>query len=228
MKRVFIFVIFLLINSAHALFGDGGAGYAQLPYLIKILSENVRRYQQLKEMIKTAKERDQYLRLINEGLVNAVGLLEALPVKDERILGQLKTFKKGLNTVTKIYGEIPKSKEASFHKLHDQSVAESITMANAFKRYAHIQEANSLKIAKQGRMASPAGAQRIQAEASAQILRSLSQLIRLNTQMLKLQSENLAIVNKTHKDSVGRYQQLQQNFKRGPKNLNRDFKLYRY
>jgi len=67
-------------------------------------------------------------------------------------------------------------------------------------------------IAAQSHDASPKGAARMQTEASAQILRSLSQLIRLDTQMLKLQSEQFGMSNKMGKDSVGNFQKLNNDF----------------
>lgn len=220
--------LMLMTRPAYAIFGDGGAGYAQLPYIIKILAENIKRYQQLKMMIKTAKDHESYMRLINKGLENSIGLLETLPVKDEKLLADLKTFKQSYNSVLEVYGQIPKSKEAVAQLLHDQTVAESIKMINGFKEYSKEQEENSIKIAIQSRQASPKGAQRMQAETSAQILRSLSQLIRLNTQLLKLQSEALAIENKKAKDGVSEYQSISNDFSSGFKKLNLNIDLHRY
>jgi hypothetical protein len=87
-------------------------------------------------------------------------------------------------------------------------------MITSFKEYSEKQEENSILIAAQSREASPKGAARMQAETSAQILRSLSQLIRLNTQMLKMQSEQFAMHNKMGKDSVGNFQRVNQDLGR--------------
>lgn len=224
-------VSFLLIVHSvpsFSIIGDGGAGWAQIPYFIRLISEQVKRYKQLKMMISTVKDQENYLKLINAGLENSIGLLNSLPVKDEKLLADLKSFQQSYDSVTKVYGQIPKSKEAVLHLLHDQTVAESIKMVNGFKRYSLEQEENSMKIAIQSRQASPKGAQRMQAETSAQILRSLSQLIRLNTQLLKLQSESLAMENKQDKDSIHEYQKLSKNFNSGFNNLNLDMTLQRY
>jgi hypothetical protein len=127
-----------------------------------------------------------------------------------------------------MYGKIPQSKEALLHTLHDQTVAESLRMVNSFKEFTHKQEENSLRIAIQGRQASPKGAARMQVESSAHILKSLNQLIRLNTQMLKLQSESLAMNNKVSKDNVSRFQKIDQDLGKGFKNFKLDMKLARY
>lgn len=179
-------------------------------------------------MIDQAKGQEQYLRLIHSGLENSIGLLNSLPVKDERVLAELKSFKQSYEAILDVYGKIPKSKEAALHLLHDQTVAESIRMANSFKSYSEKQEENSIKIAIQSREASPKGAARMQAEASAQILNSLSQLIRLNTQMLKLQSEQLALQNKLGKDNVAGYQRINNDLGSGFKNFKPEMNLARF
>lgn len=204
-------------TPSYAIFGDGGAGWAQLPYLIQILSENIKRYQQLKNMIGDAKRHRRWLKDIHQGLENASGLLESLPVKDEKILSQLRSFNKSVRTIEEIYGEIPKSKEEVVQRLHDNTVAESLRMIHDFQKYAEKQESNAIVLSSNSRSASPKGAARIAATTNAEILNSLSQLIRLNSQMLKLQGENLALSNKLGKSQVVSYQKvnttLEKNFK---------------
>ena len=218
-----ILVAFLSCPPARAdMFGGDVA------VLIQILYENYRRYQQLQMMIQQGRDTESYLRLINSGLENSIGLLNALPVKDEKILAEIQNFKQAVDTVANIYGKIPRSKEQALQMLNDQTVAESIRMANSFKQYSEEQEQNSIKIAIQSRDASPKGAARMQAETSANILRSLSQLIRLNTQMLKLQSEQLALNNKTGKDRVASYQKVDQDLASGFKNFKVDTNLSRF
>ena len=135
-----------------------GPDGAQIPYFVKILGENIKRYQQLKIMIGEAREHRQYLRVIHAGLENSIGLLDSLPIEDDKIMAELVTFKKSLDAVANVYGKIPQSKEALLHTLHDQTVAESLRMITSFKNFTRQQEENSLRIAIQGRQASPRGA----------------------------------------------------------------------
>ena len=196
--------------------------------LMQILQENILHYYQLKEMIGQGRSADEYLRWINAGLDNSMGLLQALPIKDERILSDLREFKMALGHVQNLYGQVPQSPEEPLQTLQDQTVAESLRMANDFKEYSISQEKNSDVIAAEARDASPKGAARMQAEMSAQILKSLSQLIRLNTQSLKLQSEQLAMSNKESKASVANYQKVSRDLGRGFSNFNPDMKLVRF
>ena len=182
--------------------------------LMQILAESIKQYYQLKEIIGQGRDQAEFLRNLNAGIENSIGLLQSLPVKDEKILAELRDFQGAVQTITDVYGRIPKSKEATMQALHDQTIAESLRMITSFKEFSEKQEENSIMIAAQSREASPKGAARMQAETSAQILRSLSQLIRLNTQMLKMQSEQFAMHNKSGKESVGNFQKLNQDFGR--------------
>jgi len=222
----FVLVNFSFFNKALA-FTDG-SGWAQVTYLIKILEENVRRYYQLKILIDTTKDQRDYLRFVNAGIDNSLGLLESLPVKDEKVLADIKNFKQAVNKIAELYGSIPKSKEEMMQRLHDQTVAESLRMVNTFKEYSQTQEENSIRIGVDSRTASPKGAMRMQAETSAQILRSLSQLIRLNTQMLKLQSEQFGMQNKLGKESVANFQKVNGDLGKSFNGLNPEMKLIKF
>jgi hypothetical protein len=193
--------------SSYAFWGDGGAGWAQIPYLVKILAENIKRYQQLKSMVDTARNRDQYIRLINSGLENSLGLLNSLPIKDERILSEIHNFQKAFNTIQEVYG---------------------IKMASNIKKYATNQEENANKISIQSRRASPKGAARMNAETNSKILHTLNQLLRINGQILKLQSESLAMNNKAGKDSVGHFNKINSDIKSNLKNFDESMKLQKF
>ena len=229
MIKNFLFVICLIFSGkTFPILNDGGAGWAQVSYLVKILGENIKRYQQLQAIIGQAREHHSYLRVIHSGLANSIGLLDSLPVRDERVLGELLTFKKSLEKVRNLYGQIPKSRETPVHTLHDQTVAESLKMVTLFKKFTENQEENSVRLTLQGRQASPKGAARMQVESNAQILKSINQLIRLNAQMLKTQSELMAFQNKAGKDGVARFQKMGRDLENGFFNFNLNGKLYRY
>lgn len=196
--------------------------------LMQILQENIRHYYQLQEMIGQGRESANYLKWINQGIDNSIGLLNSLPVKDERVLAELREFQGALKKIQGVYGSVPTSPMGEIQSLQDQIVAESLRMVGDFKDFSSRQEKNSEVIASQARDASPKGAARMQAETSAQILRSLSQLIRLNTQILKLQSERMAFDNKQSKDGVANFQKVNRDFGRGFSKFNPDMKLVRF
>lgn len=106
-----------------------------------------------------------------------------------------------------LYGLVPKSSDSALHKLHDATVAESLKLSNQVKDYAEMQEMNANNVFIQSASASPKGAERMNAQTSAQILHSLNQLIRLNGQMLKLQSETMALTNAIRTDTRKNFSQ---------------------
>ena len=187
-----IFFIFIMANAYSF---DGGV--TQLPYLVKILSENIKRYEQLKTVIRQGENSEQLLRVINEGINNASGLLT------------LQKVARGSFEFQKIYGEIPKNEEAIIYRFHDQSAAEGLGMVISFKEYAKKMEQNAQKVFGQAVYASPKGAQRMTAQMTAQILHALNQLIRINAQILQLQSEQLASSTKKGKDSGRHFKRVQ-------------------
>lgn len=220
--------VFFLCPHSYAILGDGGAGWAQIPYLAQILTDNIRRYEQLKLMIKSEKNRDIYLRLINQGLENSIGLLNSLPIKDEKILSELRDFNQAYKSIVNVYGKVPQSPEATMQLLHDQTVAESLKMVGSIALYTRTQEENARAISIQIRGASPKGAVRMTAETNAKILHTLNQILKINGQILKLQSEQLAIINKGEKDSVGNFKKINNDIKNSLKSFRGNFSIPRF
>jgi hypothetical protein len=196
--------------------------------LVQILAEDLQRYAQLKQMINQGKDQVEFLQQLNSGLENSYGLLQSLPVKDESILANLRQFQDAVKSIDNVYGTIPKSESAVMEALHDQTIAESLRMVNSFKDYSDQQEQNSIMIAAQSQDASPKGAARMAAETSARVLQSLSQLIRLDTQMLKMQSEQFAMSNKGGKDSVKNFQKVNTDFGKSFQGFKSDMGLVQF
>ena len=150
--RIVIFCF--LVGNLHATLG------IEVPYLIEILSENVKRYEQLREVIKQGEDSRQLLMALNEGIDNASQLLEALPIENEKVLANLAKFQEASDWVREVYGAIPKSSEGALFKLHDDTVSEGFKMAALSDNYAKIQEQNAQKVFMQAKDASPKGANR--------------------------------------------------------------------
>ncbi len=222
-----LMMLSLPVNS-YAWLSDGGAGWKTYPYIVKILLENIKRYQQLKYMIRQAKDAQSYVKLINKGLDNAVGLMQVLPIKDDKVIVQFREFRTALKKINELYGSIPKSDDEAMHSLHDKTIAESFKIANALTDYANRQELNAAKIHSQSSSASPKGAVRINAQANAQILHSLNQLIKINGQILKLQGENFAMANMNSKNSTESFNKTNRDLKKVMKRFQSPSSLPRF
>ena len=159
--------LLLVLLSFHPLsaqaFIDSGSGWMQVTYLNKILMENQLRFRQLQSIIRNAQNETDYLKWINNGVQGVTGLMQMLPIQDNRILGDIRNFREAMHLVKEIYGMVPKSKEAPVQRLHDKSVAESIKMVNKSKTYTSKQEENAVKVFHAGGQASPKGAVRMTA-----------------------------------------------------------------
>lgn len=229
-KKIFVMLLSVFITStpAYGLLGDAGAGWAQIPYLAKVLAENYKRYQQLKIMLEQAKQSDNYFRTVHQGLENVTGLMDSLPTSDQGVLKELRSFSSSLATVTQVYGRIPQSPAEALHRLHDQTAAESLQMVNSFKDYSKAQESNSQSLKIQSQSASPKGAARATAVSNAMILESVNQLIRVQSQSLKMQSEQLAMLNRQDKHHIVAYQAVDRAIGNAFKNFKRQDKLVKF
>lgn len=187
--------------------------------LAKILMETYKRYQQLQQMISSAENQQQLLSAVHSGLENSMGLLVALPIEDNAILEDIGSFSKSYAKIKDIYGEVPYSQLAGMHNLHDNTVAESILMISNAKKYAETQEKNAKIFRKQARTASPKGASRMAVEGNAMILDGLSQLVRLQSQTLKTQSERLALATHHSKNKTISHQKVGSELKNAFKNI---------
>ncbi len=213
-------------KPSRAMFGADAA--IMVPYLIEIIAQAVKQYQQMRTIYENARNHKEMFRSINDGLNEAITLLESLPIEDEKILSELKSFKRAMSEVEKLYGAVPKGKEELLIKLHDETVAESIKIWNSLQLYAKAQEQNSRRISRQAISASPKGAARVNVQTNAAILHTLNQLLKVNGQMLKLQSEKLAYTNKAAKESNFHYQKVTDDLSKSFKNFDANFETPKF
>ncbi|MBF0363675.1 MAG: hypothetical protein HQK49_21835 [Oligoflexia bacterium] len=215
---LFLIITFLIIpQTSFAIFDSA----AQIPYLAQILAENIKQYQKLKSILEQGKNNEELLRTVNRGLDNAYGLLKTMPIKDEKILQDIRNFENAYKNVKSMYGDVKNGTDNKMFELHDKTVAESITMASSLSDYASTQEENSKKLFVQSESASPKGAARMNVQINSQILHTLSQLLKVNGQLLKLQSEMMGVKSKEGKEAAEHYDKIKNDMKGGilkPKN----------
>ncbi len=227
-KLLIVIVIGSLLSPVRSFAFSDGSGWVQIGYLIKILEESIRRYYQLQQMIQSSRDAQEFMREINRGLDDSVRLLSALPIRDEKILGQLKTFQTSIDEVQKIYGMIPKSPDEIVQKTNDLAVAESLKMATNANEYAEKQEVNATMIESRSWEMSPKGAMRMQAQVSSQILLTLNQILKMNSQLLKMQSAQFATQNREEKQDVLRFQRFSRDVASTSKSFSGDLTLPKF
>lgn len=222
-----LLVILVALPMRSFAFTDG-SGWVQVSYLVKIVEESIRRYYQLQQMIQNSREAQEYMRQINRGLDDSIRLLSSLPIKDEKVLGQLRTFQRSLQEIERIYGAIPKSPEEGMQKINDLTVAESLKMVSNATDYAERQESNVVSLEARSWDMSPKGAMRMQAQVSSQILLTLNQILRMNSQLLKMQSAQFAARNREEKQDVLRFQRFSRDVASTSKSFSGDLRLPRF
>ena len=198
--------VFLVPSPSYALFGADAA--MMIPYLIQQLTEMYKQYAELQQMLSQGKANSDYLHMINAGMDNILGLMNTLPIQDERILADVRSLQYGTTRIDTLYGPVPRSGIAPMHTLHDQTISESIEMTNSARDYANHQEANANRAFQMANTMSPKGAERLGAATQAQILHTLTQIMKIDGQILKLQGEQFALANMGSKDSVGHFNQV--------------------
>ena len=214
-------MLFSFERVAYPVFGMDAA--AMIPYLIELISQAIKQYGELKQISDTTSDYKNIIERYHAGLDDALRLLSGLPVQDESLLGQIRNFREAMWKIEDVYGAIPKSPETQMLKLHDNSVAESMKIVEDLKEYANHQEGNADRALDFARDASPKGAARATVETNAAILHTLNQLLRVNGQLLKIQSEGLALSNKGDKDSVLHYQRFHHDMGRSLNGFPGDF-----
>jgi hypothetical protein len=221
-------VSFLVFFSANAFIGNIGS----VPMLAKILAESIKHYKQFKTMISQGNDliynaagTKAVLDRINSGLDNALNLLDALPIEDEKVLAELRDFSQAYAAIQDLYGSIPSTPESKMLLIHDKTIAESLKITNMLKEYAREQEQNARSIMDQSHHASPKGAGKITAQGTGAILFTLNQILRVNGQILKLQSEIMGMQNKGGKEAALHYHRVHSDIQKSLRGFKGDFSI---
>ena len=115
----------------------------------------------LKEVIQQGEDAEALLMALNEGIDNALRLLQSLPIENAEGVKDLERLQGAVKKVCEIYGTIPKGMDFPFFRLYDQTAALGFEMAKLSKKYAVRQEQNVKVVFKQAVNVSPKGAQRM-------------------------------------------------------------------
>ena len=168
--------------------------------LTQILANAIQQLIQLRQILSTGSDTLGLLREVNRGIRDGLLVLQVInPKFDPGIYGDLNNAESVLAAVTDLYGQVPQTGEMRLQNSHDQSVAESIAMNSAIFNYADQTDAESRRIFNQSLLVSPQGAGKLTAQSIAVLIGVTSQVLRTNSMMLKMMSENLALENRKEK-----------------------------
>ena len=198
-SRLFISIILCVSlaspNNARADFWGG-----DVVVLTQILAKTVEELIQLKEILGVGQDTIGFLRDINEGIREAMGIMRTLnSTIRPGVLGDIQNPDQFLRVVENLYGEIPQTSEAKMQQLNDQSVAEGMTLHNQAFEYANQIDPEAERIKDYARGVSPAGAGRLTAQSLGVLIHVTNQVLRTNAAMVKIMSEMLALQNRKEK-----------------------------
>lgn len=168
--------------------------------LIQILAQSIKQLYELRQILKNGSDSLTLMREINQGIRNGLAVIHIInPKFNPGLYGNLDTAEQVMAAITDLYGAIPNTSESRLQEAQDRSVAESIAMNGKLFRYADDVDAETRRIIEHAQVVSPQGAGKLTAQSMAILIGVTTQVLRTNSMMLKMMSENMALSNRKEK-----------------------------
>jgi hypothetical protein len=226
MKKYFVCImLFMTITfqnkSAQAdLFGGDVA------VLIQILAQSIEQVYRLQSIIQNGKDTLNLLRDINAGVRSGLDLIRIVnPKFNAGVYGDLNNPENVLRAIHDLYGTTPNTADKNLIDMQDQSVAEVIAMNKNLYDYSTQVDFERERILMHSQVVSPQGAAKLQNQSLAVIIGVLTQLLRVQSQMLKVMGQNMALDNRREKLASEQFIENYKSLSDGFKDLPKDIKL---
>ena len=168
--------------------------------LVQILASSIQQLFQMKNMVSNGSDTLDFLRDINRGIRDGLSVIQILnPKFNPGLYGDLATTDRVLFIITSLYGRVPRTSEYRLQEAQDRSVAESIAMNGTLFQFADQADNESRRIIDRSQDVSPQGAGKLTAQSVAVLISVSTQVLRTNSMMLKMMSENMALSNRHEK-----------------------------
>ncbi len=201
--------VFLLIlpasPSARAdLFGG------DLVILGQILQQAIQTVIQLQSILSNGEDTLNLLRDVNAGVRSGLDLIRVVnPEMNPGVYGDLRNAETVLRLLQELYGPAPPGMDQDLIESQDQSVAEVISMNRNLYDYADQVDRERERILYHATVVSPQGAGKLQGQALGVLIGVMTQLLRTQSQMLKLMAQGMA--HETRKEKIAT-RSFQENF----------------
>ncbi len=214
-KRIFtILVSALLLLSPKPAKADLFGG--DVLVLTQILAQAIQTVITLKSVLENGKDSLDLLRDINAGVRSGLDLIRIVnPNFNPGVYGNLNDADSVLRALQAVYGTIPQGMDEELMKSQDQSVAEVISMNRNLYDYADQVDREKEKILFHAQVVSPQGAGKLQNQALGVLIGVTTQLLRTQSQMLKIMAQNMAYDNRKEKLATQNFQENYQGLSRG-------------
>lgn len=224
MRKYFIqiflgFSLLLPVSPARAdLFGGDVA------VLTQILVQSIQTVIQLKSILDNGKDALNLARDLNAGIRSGLDLIRIInPKFNPGVYGDLRDTQNVLRAIEAIYGATPEGADQDLIRSQDMSVAEVISMNRNLYDYADQVDRERERILYHSQVVSPQGSAKLQNQSLAVLIGVMTQLLRTQSQMLKIMAQNTALETRKEKlltqEFRQNYQGLSEGFKTLPSNL---------
>ncbi len=202
MKKIKTFFLAILLSMTLGFPQKARADFfgGDVVILTQILANAIQQLVQLRQILSTGSDSLNLLRDINRGIRDGLTVLRMInPKFNPGLYGDLETADRVLNAITDLYGRIPQTAEMRLQEAQDRSVSESIAMNGNLFRFADQADEESKRIFNHSQAVSPQGAAKLTAQSIAVLIGVSTQVLRTNSMMLKMMSENMALQNRKEK-----------------------------
>lgn len=217
---IVVVILMILPQRARADFWGG-----DVIVLTQILAQAIETVIQLKGLLENGEDTLNLLRDVNSGVRSGLDVIRILnPKFNAGVYGDLKDPSSVLRALQDVYGKVPQGMDQELMTAQDQSVAEVISMNRNLYDYADGVDREKERILFHAQVVSPQGAAKLQNQALGVLIGVTTQLLRTQSQMLKIMAQNLAYDNRKEKLSTQNFQDNYQGLSRGfqsiPKSAN--------
>jgi hypothetical protein len=228
MRKKFIaaFISLTLIMTPYRSQADLFGG--DVVVLTQILVQAIQTVLQLKSILENGKDTLDLMRDINAGVKSGLDLIHIInPNFNPGVYGNLRDAESVLRVLQDVYGKIPEGMDQELMKSQDQSVAEVISMNRNLYDYADSVDREKERILFHAQVVSPQGAGKLQNQALGVLIGVTTQLLRTQSQMLKIMAQNMAFDNRKEKIQTQNFQENYQGLSDGFQGLPKNTKLPR-
>jgi len=193
----FVIVAGLTLSSGIARADIWGADVA---VLTQILAQAIQTVIQLKSIIENGQDTLNLTRDLNAGIRSGLDLIRVFnPNFAPGVYGDLRDPVNALRAIQSIYGKTPDGADQDLIQTQDQSVAEVIAMNRNLYDYADQVDRERERILFHSTVVSPQGAAKLQNQSLAVLIGVMTQLLRTQSQMLKIMAQNTALETRKQK-----------------------------
>lgn len=217
---IFYFAMIVPLPSRADLFGGDVA------VLVQILAQAIEQVTRLQTIINNGKDTLNLMRDINSGVRSGLDMIHIInPRFNPGLYGDLKDPQNVLRAIHDLYGQAPKTADKELMDSNDQSVAEVISMNRNIFDYADQVDQERERILLHSQVVSPQGAAKLQNQSLGVLIGVMTQLLRTQSQMLKIMGQNMALENRKEKMTSSQFIENYQGLSNGFKSLPKDTTL---